>query len=210
MPHFIRFPSSSPDTDSVTPCRPAPHRPWAHWLAAGLAAGLLAACGSSVKLDEVPVSDRAGVSVDAIASQGAGGTAGAAAAVDQRGVAGVQVPSEVAGQPPATLARLVYFDYDSYTVRPEFAALLESHARFLNADRQRRVVLEGHTDERGGREYNLALGQKRAEAVRRAMGLLGVSDAQMEAVSFGKEKPANPASTEEAYSQNRRVELNYR
>jgi peptidoglycan-associated lipoprotein len=146
-----------------------------------------------------------------VAAQGAGGgQAGSAGAVDQRGVAGVQVPAEVGGQPSATLARLVFFDYDSYTVRPEFAALLESHARFLNADRQRRVVLEGHTDERGGREYNLALGQKRAEAVRRTMSLLGVTDAQMEAVSFGKEKPANPASTEEAYSQNRRVELNYR
>ena len=188
-----------------------PGRPWSHWLAAGVAAWLLAACGSNVKLDEVPVSDRAGVSVDAVASQGAGGAAGGAAgAVDQRGVAGVQVPAEVVGQPPATLPRLVFFDYDSYTVRPEFAALLESHARFLNADRQRRVVLEGHTDERGGREYNLALGQKRAETVRRTMSLLGVTDAQMEAVSFGKEKPANPASTEEAYSQNRRVELNYR
>ncbi len=197
-------------TSSAPSVAQRPARPWSHWLAAGVAAWLLSACGSNVKLDEVPVSDRAGVSVDAVGTQGAGGQAGTAGAVDQRGVAGVQVPAEAAGQPPASLARLVFFDYDSYTVRPEFAALLESHARFLNADRQRRVVLEGHTDERGGREYNLALGQKRAEAVRRAMGLLGVTDAQMEAVSFGKEKPANPGSTEEAYSQNRRVELNYR
>jgi peptidoglycan-associated lipoprotein len=88
--------------------------------------------------------------------------------------------------------------------------VIEGHARFLNADRQRRVVLEGHTDERGGREYNLALGQKRADAVRRALSVLGVGESQMESVSFGKEKPANMGSDEFAFSQNRRVELSYR
>jgi peptidoglycan-associated lipoprotein len=72
------------------------------------------------------------------------------------------------------------------------------------------VALEGHTDERGGREYNLALGQRRAEAVRRALGLLGVNDSQLEAVSFGKEKPAATGADESAWSQNRRVEISYR
>jgi peptidoglycan-associated lipoprotein len=72
------------------------------------------------------------------------------------------------------------------------------------------VALEGHTDERGGREYNLALGQRRAEAVRRALALLGVADSQMEAVSFGKEKPAVPGSDEAAWAKNRRVEIVYR
>ena len=72
------------------------------------------------------------------------------------------------------------------------------------------MQLEGHTDERGGREYNLALGQKRAEAVRRSLGLLGVNDAQVEAVSYGKEKPAAEGHGEDAYAQNRRVEINYR
>jgi len=71
------------------------------------------------------------------------------------------------------------------------------------------VTLEGNTDERGGREYNLALGQKRADAVRRALGLLGVPESQMEAVSFGKEKPAVQGSSEDAYAKNRRVELTY-
>jgi len=80
----------------------------------------------------------------------------------------------------------------------------------MKASSARKVVLEGHTDERGGREYNLALGQKRAEAVRRSLGLLGVQDAQVEAVSFGKEKPAVQGHTEDAHSQNRRVELSYR
>ena len=108
------------------------------------------------------------------------------------------------------MARVVYFDYDSFIIKPEFQSLIESHARFLKAASGRKIVVEGHTDERGGREYNLALGQKRSEAVRRALGLLGVSDSQVEAVSFGKEKPAAAGSTEAAMAQNRRAEIAYR
>lgn len=174
--------------------------------AALLAASVLAGC-SSVKLDDsAPVSDRSATAV------GAGGAAGGAgsAPVDNRTVVPVQTQQPGVGQPPANVARTIYFDFDSFTVKPEFMPTLEAHARFLNADRQRRVVLEGHTDERGGREYNLALGQKRADAVRRALALMGVQDGQMEAVSFGKEKPAVQGSGEEAWSQNRRVELAYR
>ena len=78
------------------------------------------------------------------------------------------------------------------------------------ANKAKRLAIEGHTDESGGREYNLALGQKRAEAVRRALGLLGVADAQVEAVSFGEEKPTDAASNEQAYAKNRRAELNYK
>ena len=129
--------------------------------------------------------------------------------VDPRGVAGVQVPGAGSTQPDA-MRRVVYFDYDSFEIKPEFAAVLEANARYLAANRSARVSLEGHTDERGGREYNLALGQKRAEAVRRALSLLGVTDAQMEAVSFGEEKPAQAGADETAYARNRRVELTYR
>jgi peptidoglycan-associated lipoprotein len=111
---------------------------------------------------------------------------------------------------PVNVARIVYFDYDSYVIKPEFQSLIEAHARFLKANNGRRVAIEGHTDERGGREYNLALGQRRSEAVRRALVLLGVPDGQLEAVSFGKEKPANPGSDEAAWAQNRRAELVYR
>ena len=78
------------------------------------------------------------------------------------------------------------------------------------ADKARKVAIEGHTDERGGREYNLALGQKRAEAVRSALGLLGAPDSQLEAVSFGKEKPAVPGNDEAAMAKNRRAEISYR
>jgi peptidoglycan-associated lipoprotein len=104
----------------------------------------------------------------------------------------------------------VYFDYDSFEVRGEYAATLEANARYLKANSSRKIALEGHTDARGGREYNLALGQKRAEAVRRSLSLMGVSESQMEPVSFGEEKPAALGMDEESYAKNRRVELTYR
>lgn len=167
---------------------------------------LLSACGSNVKLDEAPVSDRTGTPVGSLG--GAGGADGAAGT--SRVVPSVTVDPRGIEQPPASVSRLVYFDYDSSVVRAEFTSMLETHARFLKDDRRRRVMLEGHTDDRGGREYNLALGQKRAEAVRSALGLLGVVDAQLEAVSFGKEKPATTSVDDEARAQNRRVELTYR
>jgi peptidoglycan-associated lipoprotein len=103
--------------------------------------------------------------------------------------------------------RIVYFDFDSFAIRDEFRALIEGHARVLAANRGKRMIVEGHTDERGGREYNLALGQKRAEAVVRAMTLLGASEQQLEAVSFGEERPAVQGSDESAWSRNRRAEL---
>lgn len=111
---------------------------------------------------------------------------------------------------PQGVGRVVYFDYDSYVIKPEAQSLIEAHARFIKAGAARKAVIEGHTDERGGREYNLALGQRRAEAVRRALGLLGVSDNQIEAVSFGEEKPAVQGYGEDAYSKNRRAEISYR
>lgn len=165
---------------------------------------LLSGCGSNVKLDDVPVSDRAGSTVpatDVNSTATQGGTRTVPTAVAEE---------TTLAQPPASVSRVVYFDYDSFIVRPEFAATLEAHARFLKADAKRRVVLQGHTDERGGREYNLALGQKRAEAVRRQLAILGVSEAQQEAVSFGKEKPAAAGSDEASHAKNRRVELSYR
>ncbi len=185
-----------------------------------LTAAVLAGCGSSVKLNDDPSANAAATAAELAAAQnaaagaaGAGGVAGGALGGMGGGanVAGVQADGAGAmGQAPANLGRVLYFDYDDFSVRAEFAPLLEGHARILNNDRQRRVALEGHTDERGGREYNLALGQKRADAVRRSLALLGVTDDQMESVSFGEEKPANAGSDENAYSLNRRVELTYR
>ena len=164
-------------------------------------AALMAGCSSGVKLDDVPVEDKGATSTSGANS---GGTS-------QSGVAPVDLSQsgrDAGG--PAGVARIVYFDFDSYVVKPEYQSVLDGHARFLKASSSRKVMIEGHTDERGGREYNLALGQKRAEAVRRSLGLLGVADAQMEAVSFGKEKPAAQGHGEDAHAQNRRAELSYR
>ena len=107
-----------------------------------------------------------------------------------------------------TLRRIVYFDFDSADIRADSQRDLEALAQhFRHAQTHGAIVLEGHADERGGREYNLALGQKRAEAVRRALALLGVPGARMEAISWGEEKPATPGKDEQAFSLNRRVEL---
>ncbi len=159
----------------------------------------LGAC-SSTKLDNVPVEDKSGTSVTQPGGAGSDG-------VGERVVTPVTLDKS---KVPDVANRVVYFDYDSYTIRPEYQALVEANAKLIKADRSRKVAIEGHTDERGGREYNLALGQKRAEAVRRAMSLLGVSESQLEAVSFGKEKPAVMGSTEDAMAKNRRAEVSYR
>jgi peptidoglycan-associated lipoprotein len=98
----------------------------------------------------------------------------------------------------------VYFDYDSYTIRSEARPVIETNARYLTSHNDVRVLIQGNTDERGSREYNLALGQKRANAVRQSLKLLGVSDVQIEAVSLGKERPACTEVTESCYSRNRR------
>lgn len=170
------------------------------------ATALIAGCSSGVKLDNVPVEDRTATAVTP-GGAGAGSTGVGSGGVNDRTVtpATPTTPDLAAG--PAT-ARIVYFDFDSYVVKPEAQSVIENNARFLRANSNRKAVIEGHTDEVGGREYNLALGQRRSEAVRRALGLLGVPDSQVEAVSFGKEKPAVTGGGEQA--QNRRAEITYR
>lgn len=170
------------------------------FLAAAMAA-LMAGC-SSVPLNDVPVEDK---SASAVAPGPGGGGTGTSTVTP---VTAADSAGSVGG--PVNVARIIYFDYDSNAIKPQFQTLIEAHARYLKANAGRRVAIEGHTDERGGREYNLALGQRRAEAVRRALTLLGVNDAQVEAVSFGKEKPAVPGSDETAWAQNRRAEIVYR
>jgi peptidoglycan-associated lipoprotein len=199
-----------------------------YFLSVASLALVLSACGSSVKLDTVPVEDKSAVAVTsgattaggdavkagavsggtAITGGASGGTAGDAVAKST--VAPVDLSKQSAAADALVRAKVIYFDYDSIVIKAEFQAVLEAHARFLRADKSRRVAIEGHTDERGGREYNLALGQKRAEAVRAALGLLGVADAQMEAVSFGKEKPAAQGADEASLAKNRRAEISYR
>jgi peptidoglycan-associated lipoprotein len=108
---------------------------------------------------------------------------------------------------PVTLDRVIYFDFDSYAVKDEFRPIVDAHANLLKANPTAKEVAEGHTDERGGSEYNLALGQKRAEAVVKQMQVMGVGESQLEAVSYGKERPAVQGSDESAWAKNRRVEL---
>lgn len=165
-------------------------------------AALLAGC-SNVPLDSnVPVESRTPTTVGA---GGAGGTAGGA------GQSRVEPVDLTKGGANANGAgRVIYFDFDSYVVKDEYRGVIDSYAKTLAADRKKRLSVEGHTDERGGREYNLALGQKRAEAVVKSLALLGAGESQVEAVSFGKERPAVQGSDEAAWAKNRRAELNYR
>ncbi len=122
--------------------------------------------------------------------------------VDQGPLPGTALPPDVAA------AHSVYFDYDSYIVKDDSRPVIVTNANFLKKT-GRHVILQGNTDERGGSEFNLALGQKRAEAVRKQLTLLGVPDGQLEAVSFGKEKPQAQGHDESAWAQNRRVDFSY-
>jgi len=170
------------------------------------AAALLSACASGVNLKEVPVETRSpdtGASVQTPAAPPP--AAQSEVATVRAGTADTSAAAAEAAL--ARTGRVVYFDFDSFVVRDDGKPVVESHAKVLGANRSRRMVIEGHTDERGGREYNLALGQKRAMAVLNALTLLGVSPGQLEAVSFGEERPAAQGSTEEAWAKNRRAEL---
>ena len=163
----------------------------------------LSGCASKVDLNEVPVESRSGTSVTSDGS----GTAGAGKA--PAGTSAVtKVDTGAATNNAANAAgRTVYFDYDSFALKDEFKPVVDAHAKALVANRGKKLAIEGHTDERGGREYNLALGQKRAESVLRSLTLLGSRDDQLEAVSFGKERPAVPGSDEAVWAKNRRAEL---
>ncbi|WP_233882691.1 peptidoglycan-associated lipoprotein Pal [Paraburkholderia flagellata] len=121
-----------------------------------------------------------------------------------------QVNVDELNNPNSPLAkRSVYFDFDSYAVKDDYQSLLQAHAQYLKTHPERHVLIQGNTDERGTSEYNLALGQKRAESVRRALSLMGVPDSQMEAVSLGKEKPVATGHDEASWAQNRRADLVY-
>jgi peptidoglycan-associated lipoprotein len=168
----------------------------------------LAGCASGVKLNEdAPIESRTGKAV--VPSAGDAANAGTASTSQSR-VTPVDLTGANSANAASTLARVIYFDYDSFIVKDEFRPAVEGHAKLLSADRKKKLSIEGHTDERGGREYNLALGQKRAESVAKALTLLGVTDAQVEAVSFGKERPAVNGADEAAFAKNRRVEMNNR
>ena len=172
-------------------------------LATLVAALVLAGC-SSTKLDtDVPVESRTTTPGAGTAGAGTGANAGGTA---QSQITPVDLTKNNAAA-ASNLPRVVYFDFDSYVVKDEYRPTVEANAKALTADRKKHIAIEGHTDERGGHEYNLALGQKRAEAVAKSLELMGVNENQVEAVSFGKERPAVQGNDEAAWAKNRRAEL---
>jgi peptidoglycan-associated lipoprotein len=118
-------------------------------------------------------------------------------------------PDQLALEQAKQAGTLVYFDYDRAEIKPEYVPIVTAHAKYLNGGSGRKVRLEGHSDERGSREYNIGLGERRSQAVRRALMLQGVTEAQITTVSYGEERPAVQGSDESAYAKNRRVELVY-
>jgi peptidoglycan-associated lipoprotein len=159
-----------------------------------------AADGAGTAVPTQPEAEEAVASGDGSASSGS--------ALESAGSVGA---AGAAGGPTEGLLgrRLVYFDFDSASVRGEDQPIVSAHAQYLAANPGARVRLEGHTDERGTREYNIGLAERRAQAVRRALGLGGARDGQSSAVSYGEERPAAPGEDETAYAQNRRVEIVY-
>jgi len=163
-----------------------------------LGAALIAGCGSSGGPEQpgAQVEDRTGSTVGGadVKPVTAGDPTGAALAAVKQGI---------------LAKRSVFFDYDSYVIKDEFKPLVEAHAKFLVANPKVRMLVQGNADERGSREYNLALGQKRAEALKKMLALLGAREDQLEAVSLGEEKPRCAEHAETCWSQNRRDDMLY-
>lgn len=162
----------------------------------------LAACGGKPK---VRPSASSGETVGSSSSSDASssGLEGSAGSVGGGGAGASGPPGELGSQ------RVIYFEFDSSDIRSDFVDVIAAHGRFLASNASIRVRLEGHSDERGTREYNIGLAERRAQAVKRALALQGVQDAQVATVSYGEERPAAAGSDENAYSKNRRVEIVY-
>lgn len=158
----------------------------------------LGACASKKPKPTAPTAPSEASS--AAQNNGAGDSSAAGAAMDD----------EAAGPQGGLLAtRIVYFDFDSSEIKGAGTDVVATHAKYLASHSGTRVRLEGHTDERGSREYNIGLGERRAQAVRRALLLQGATDAQISTVSYGEERPAVPGHDETAWAKNRRVEIVY-
>ncbi len=168
-------------------------------IAAAVAALFLAACSSDTPKDAgtgAPV-------VDAGSGSGATSTGVSGGAIDPYSLAALSDPKS------AVYKRSVYFDYDQYSIKDEFRSLIDAHAKFLGKNTTQKMLIQGNTDDRGSREYNLALGQKRAEAVKKALALLGAREDQIEAVSLGKEKQRCFEANESCWAENRRADMLY-
>lgn len=163
-----------------------------------LLVGMLSACASQTPQPTTDVEDR---------TIGAGGAAGGQGSALNSGAANfnpLRDPNNILSK------RSIYYDYDSYTVKSEYRELVTAHARYLRDNSNAGVLLQGNTDERGSREYNLALGQRRADSVKNIMLLSGARDGQVESVSLGEEKPQTTSQGESSWAQNRRTDILYR
>ena len=159
---------------------------------------LIVGCGTTPDSDQ-----QAGAPVE---SRGGDGTV---TTVDTGTIDSSKLPPELTDPKSILSKRSVYFDYDRFDIKPEFNNLVTAHARFLVDNRQFKMMIQGNTDDRGSREYNLALGQKRADAVKRMLILLGAREEQIESVSLGEEKPKNLGQNESAWAENRRGDMLY-
>lgn len=155
----------------------------------------LAACSNT------PIDETGGAPVD---------SRGGVAPVTAGGLDANGLPRELTAPGSKLAQRSIYFDLDSYVVKGDYQDLVAAHAKYLTANRGFKILLQGNTDERGSREYNLSLGQKRADAVKRSLTLLGVQENQIESVSLGEEKPKNAGHDESAWAENRRADILYR
>ncbi|HSN20627.1 MAG TPA: peptidoglycan-associated lipoprotein Pal [Usitatibacter sp.] len=162
---------------------------------------LAAACASETPKTEAPVTE-GGKTTGPSAGQGTGSTTSAA---ETGGVQGSPLhdPNNILSK------RSVYFDFDSNVVKDEYRPMVQAHARYMVEHRDARVRIEGNCDERGSREYNLALGQRRAEAVKKIMTVLGAQDSRIETTSYGEEKPVATGHDEASWAKNRRADIKY-
>jgi len=180
------------------------------WIIAAFMIAAIAGCASTGSEDAAPVEDKA--SAATVPGTGTGATTSGTTTAPIGGVAGAPAggaTSAAALKDPRNILskRNIYFDYDQFTVKDEYKPIVEAHAKYLQANRGARAIIQGNTDERGTREYNIALGQKRADAVKNLMLLLGATEIQIETVSFGKEKPRREGHDESSWAENRRADI---
>jgi peptidoglycan-associated lipoprotein len=174
------------------------------FLVAAAMAALLAGCSTqpAAPVDEQSAAAAAAAAKDGAATSGTT-TSGVSGSATGTGANPLKDPNNILSK------RSIYFEFDSFVVEDKYKAQIDAHSRYLSANRSAKVTLQGHTDERGSREYNIALGQKRADAVKRAMTLMGVQDVVIETVSYGKERPKREGHDEPAWAENRRVDIVY-
>ena len=165
---------------------------------------LAVACGDKPVQEDAPAS-----AVPVTNSSGVQGSGIPSVSADRPPAATNGTPGALGPSSPNAAQRVIYFDFDSSDIRNEYVEVIAAHGRFLASNATVRVRLEGHTDERGSREYNITLGERRAQTMKRALMLQGVQEAQIATVSYGEERPAAAGSDENAWSKNRRVEIVY-